>query len=109
MSVAIVGTLDTKGEELGFVRDVIEAQGGVVHVVDTGVMGDPAFDPDTPRARSPRPSARLCGTAAQVDGRSRAIRRTAASTTRTPMGSDASSTSNMAVWWPPGWSVPIPT
>ena len=47
MSVVIVGTLDTKGEEIGFARDVLEAQGVDVHVVDVGVMGDPEFDPDT--------------------------------------------------------------
>ena len=47
MAVVIVGTLDTKGEEIGFARDVLEAQGVDVHVVDVGVMGDPEFDPDT--------------------------------------------------------------
>ena len=47
MAVVIVGTLDTKGEEIGFARDVLEAQGVGVHVVDVGVMGDPEFDPDT--------------------------------------------------------------
>jgi uncharacterized protein (UPF0261 family) len=47
MAVVIVGTLDTKGEELAFARDVIEAQGVAVHVVDVGVLGDPAFEPDT--------------------------------------------------------------
>lgn len=47
MSVAIVGTLDTKGEEIGFARDVLQSQGVGVHVIDTGVMGDPQFEPDT--------------------------------------------------------------
>jgi uncharacterized protein (UPF0261 family) len=47
MAVVIVGTLDTKAEEIGFARDVIEAQGVDVHVVDTGVVGEPAFEPDT--------------------------------------------------------------
>ncbi|WP_117591756.1 Tm-1-like ATP-binding domain-containing protein [Haloprofundus halophilus] len=47
MSVVIVGTLDTKGEEIAFARDVIEAQGVNVHVVDVGVMDDPEFTPDT--------------------------------------------------------------
>ncbi len=48
MAVVIVGTLDTKAEEIDFARDVVEAQGVDVHVVDTGVMGDPGFEPDTP-------------------------------------------------------------
>ena len=47
MSVVIVGTLDTKGEEIAFARDVIEDQGLDVHVVDVGIVGDPEFDPDT--------------------------------------------------------------
>ena len=47
MAIVIIGTLDTKSEELGFARDVIEAQGIDVHVVDVGVMGDPGFAPDT--------------------------------------------------------------
>jgi uncharacterized protein (UPF0261 family) len=47
MSVVIVGTLDTKGEEIGFARDVLEAEGVTVHVVDTGVVGEPEFEPDT--------------------------------------------------------------
>ncbi len=52
MAVVIVGTLDTKSEEIGFARDVIEAAGVDVHVVDVGVMGDPEaeFEPDTAAA-----------------------------------------------------------
>jgi uncharacterized protein (UPF0261 family) len=48
MAVVIVGTLDTKAEEIGFARDVIESQGVDVHLVDTGVMDDPEIEPDTP-------------------------------------------------------------
>jgi uncharacterized protein (UPF0261 family) len=48
MAVVIVGTLDTKGAEIGFARDVIEAQGIDTHLVDVGVMGDPTISPDTP-------------------------------------------------------------
>jgi len=50
MSVVIVGTLDTKGEEIGFARDIIQAQGIDVHLVDVGVMGDPEIEPDTTAA-----------------------------------------------------------
>jgi len=47
MAVVVIGTLDTKAEEIEFARDVIEAQGIDVHVVDTGVLGEPGFEPDT--------------------------------------------------------------
>ncbi|MEF8824869.1 MAG: Tm-1-like ATP-binding domain-containing protein [Halapricum sp.] len=50
MSIVIIGTLDTKAEEIGFARDVIESQGLDVHVVDAGVVGDPGFEPDTSAA-----------------------------------------------------------
>ncbi|MFU1779950.1 Tm-1-like ATP-binding domain-containing protein [Haloarcula japonica] len=50
MSVVIVGTLDTKGEEIGFARDVIESQGVEVHLIDVGVMGEPEIEPDTTAA-----------------------------------------------------------
>ncbi|WP_135663163.1 Tm-1-like ATP-binding domain-containing protein [Halorhabdus rudnickae] len=47
MSVVIVGTLDTKGEEIGFARDILESEGVGVHLLDTGVVDDPQIDPDT--------------------------------------------------------------
>ncbi|AEH39167.1 Tm-1-like ATP-binding domain-containing protein [Halopiger xanaduensis] len=50
MSVVIIGTLDTKAEEIGFARDVLESQGVDVRVVDAGVMGEPGptVEPETP-------------------------------------------------------------
>lgn len=50
MAVVVIGTLDTKGEELGFARDIVASQGVDIHVVDTGVVGEPAFEPDTSAA-----------------------------------------------------------
>lgn len=47
MPVVIIGTLDTKGEEIGFARDVLTAQGVDVHIIDTGVVGEPKIEPDT--------------------------------------------------------------
>jgi uncharacterized protein (UPF0261 family) len=47
MAVVIIGTLDTKAEELGFARDIIDSQGVDVHIVDTGVMSNPGFEPGT--------------------------------------------------------------
>lgn len=49
-SIVIIGTLDTKGEEIAFAKEIIEAQGVDVHVVDTGVMEPPEFEPETTAA-----------------------------------------------------------
>jgi uncharacterized protein (UPF0261 family) len=49
MAVLLVGTLDTKGVEFGYVRDRLKAAGVPVLVADAGVMGPPAFAPDIPR------------------------------------------------------------
>jgi len=48
-TVAILGTLDTKGEEFRFLRDRIAAAGLSTLVVDVGVLGPPAFQPDVSR------------------------------------------------------------
>jgi uncharacterized protein (UPF0261 family) len=50
MAVVIVGTLDTKGDELGFVRDVLARQGLETLVIDAGSVGPPGFAPDIDRA-----------------------------------------------------------
>ena len=46
-SIVIIGTLDTKGEEIEFAKEVIEEQGVDVHIVDAGVIEPPEFEPDT--------------------------------------------------------------
>src|SRR5262245_47588947 len=45
MPILLVGTLDTKGGEYQFVRDLLRAQGLSVLTVDAGVQA-PAFAPD---------------------------------------------------------------
>ena len=49
ITIAIVGCLDTKGEELGFLREVIENTGNRAWIIDTGVLEPPAFEADTAR------------------------------------------------------------
>jgi uncharacterized protein (UPF0261 family) len=49
MSVLLIGTLDTKGVEIGYVRDRLRAAGAPVLVADAGVVGPPAFAPDITR------------------------------------------------------------
>jgi uncharacterized protein (UPF0261 family) len=49
MSVLLVGTLDTKGAELQFVRDLLHQAGVGTLVLDAGVMGPPCCTADVPR------------------------------------------------------------
>ena len=48
-SILVVGTLDTKGNEIRFLRDRLVAAGLAATVVDIGVLAPPAFPPDVPR------------------------------------------------------------
>lgn len=51
MPVILVGTLDTKGAEVAFVRDRLRAAGLDVLTIDAGSAGPPAFEPDISRDR----------------------------------------------------------
>jgi uncharacterized protein (UPF0261 family) len=50
-TIAIVGALDTKGQEYAFLKEEIEKRGFQTLVVDTGVLGSAYFEPDVPRSR----------------------------------------------------------
>ena len=45
-TVLLIGTLDTKGAEYAFVRDLIQARGVKTLVMDLGIVGGPSFPPD---------------------------------------------------------------
>jgi uncharacterized protein (UPF0261 family) len=49
MPVLLIGTLDTKGVEIGFVRDCLRGAGRDVLVLDAGVLGPPLCPADIPR------------------------------------------------------------
>jgi uncharacterized protein (UPF0261 family) len=49
MPVVLIGTLDTKGTEIGFVRQELERAGLETLVIDAGVLGPPAFTPEVSR------------------------------------------------------------
>src|SRR5579884_1772879 len=51
MSVLLIGTLDTKGDEVRFVRDLLRGEGVAAVVLDAGVLGPPAFAADIDRER----------------------------------------------------------
>jgi len=48
-TVALVGTLDTKGEEIDFLRSLILARGHRVIIADTGILGKPHLKADISR------------------------------------------------------------
>ena len=45
-TILLIGTLDTKGAEFAFVRDLIHQRGHKTLIVDAGVVGDPLFEAD---------------------------------------------------------------
>ena len=51
-SIALIGTLDTKGVEIAYVRDRLRALGARPIVIDTGILGEPGggITPDIPHA-----------------------------------------------------------
>ena len=48
--IALIGTLDTKGEEIAYVRDRLRALGARPVVIDTGILGEAGCEADVPRA-----------------------------------------------------------
>jgi uncharacterized protein (UPF0261 family) len=48
-TIAILGALDTKGQDFAFLKAEIEKRGCRTLVIDTGVLGQPAFPPDISR------------------------------------------------------------
>ena len=53
-AVLLAGSLDTKGEEIAFLRDRLVAAGLDVEVVDFGVLGPPRIEPDVTRGEIAR-------------------------------------------------------
>jgi uncharacterized protein (UPF0261 family) len=49
-TVALIGTLDTKGDEFAFLRNSIQACGLRTLIIDVGVLGKPPFTPEISRA-----------------------------------------------------------
>jgi uncharacterized protein (UPF0261 family) len=51
-TVLLIGTLDTKGREYLYVRDLVRARGLETFVLDAGVLGEPVFAPDSPASKT---------------------------------------------------------
>ena len=61
-TIAIVGALDSKGEEFKFLKDEIERRSHRTFVIDTSVIGDPVFKADVPRERVAQAAGTTIGT-----------------------------------------------
>ena len=48
-AIMVIGTLDTKGDEVGYLKDQIEARGHETIVVDVGVLDEPPLQADVAR------------------------------------------------------------
>lgn len=46
LQILIVGTADTKADELLFMKTCVEAEGGRASIMDVGVLGSPSFTPE---------------------------------------------------------------
>jgi len=49
-TIVVIGALDTKGKEFAFVKAAVEERGHKAFVINTGVMGEPPFEPDVSAA-----------------------------------------------------------
>jgi uncharacterized protein (UPF0261 family) len=52
--IALIGTLDTKGEEIAYVRDRLAALGARPLVIDSGILGEPGTSADVARGEVAR-------------------------------------------------------
>jgi uncharacterized protein (UPF0261 family) len=73
MPVLLIGTLDTKGAEYAFVRDLLRGAGVSTLVIDAGVIGPPHFEPDVPRERLYEAAGTSIDAVRQANDRGKAI------------------------------------
>src|SRR4051794_41879673 len=72
-TVVLVGTLDTKGVEYGFLRDRLREAGVDVVLVDAGVLGQPQIEPDVRREEVARAAGADHGELVRVADRGAAV------------------------------------
>ena len=72
-TIAVLGTLDTKGVEIGFLAEQIQAQGCDTLIVDLGVLKPPAMTPHVSREAVAREAGEQVGQLAESGDRGRAV------------------------------------
>ncbi len=82
MPVVLIGTLDTKGAEFQFVRDLLSQAGVPTIVIDAGVLRSPVFSPDIPREQVFKAAGTSLAAIQQANDRGRAIEAAAKGTTK---------------------------
>ena len=55
--IALIGTLDTKGDEIAYVRERLAALGAAAVVIDSGILGEPGTEADVSREQVAREAA----------------------------------------------------
>jgi uncharacterized protein (UPF0261 family) len=73
MAVVLLGTLDTKGVEYQYVRDLLHAQGLATLTIDAGVQGPPHFAPDVTREKLFAAAGTTLANVVQAGDRGRAV------------------------------------
>lgn len=82
MSVLLIGTLDTKGDEFRFVRDLLRQSDLATTVIDAGVLEPPAFEPDIGREQVFAAAGADYGSVREAKDRGRAVALAAEGVTR---------------------------
>jgi uncharacterized protein (UPF0261 family) len=75
--IAIIGTLDTKGEQIKYIKELIESRGHQAVVIDVGVLGNVPFEPDINREQVAQASGLSLNEIAAFNDEAKAIERMA--------------------------------
>jgi uncharacterized protein (UPF0261 family) len=71
--IAVIGTLDTKGREIQYVRERVGALGGEAVVIDSGILGEPGCPADVTRAEVARAAGHDLESVRQAGSRGAAV------------------------------------
>jgi uncharacterized protein (UPF0261 family) len=72
-TIALIGTLDTKGPEIAFVRDRLARLGADAVVIDSGIIGTPAIEADVSREQVAEAAGRTLTEVQNAGSRSAAV------------------------------------